>query len=114
MEDNHVGISLERDTPLQSTTHGPGPGSAASWRNTPRSAVTWQVLGWITLGAALLVCLGLLLGAIWTTRALQPSLRQQAEERRKRDEEWAAAVRAARREQDRCPRCAYPLSDRDS
>lgn len=112
MEDDHVGISPERDTPLRSTAGGPQPGGAASWRNAPQSAVIWLVLGGITLGAALLVCLGLLLGATRTAQALQPSLRQQAEERRKRDEEWAAAVRAARREHYQCPRCAYPQTDR--
>lgn len=114
MEDDHVGISSERDTPLRSAAGGPQPGGAASWRNAPQSAVTWVVLGGITLGSALLVCLGLLLGATWTTQALQPSLRQLAEERHKRDEEWAAAVRAARREHYQCPRCAYPRTARGS
>jgi cell division protein FtsL len=68
--------------------------------------VTIQVLG-----AVLLVCLGLLLGATWTTQALQSNLRQQAEERRRLNAEWSA-VRTARRQRGECPRCASPLSER--
>jgi hypothetical protein len=64
------------------------------------------------LGAVLLVCLGLLLGTTWTIQALQPKLRRQAEERRRLNEEWAA-VRTARRQRDRCPRCASPLLECD-
>lgn len=64
------------------------------------------------LGALLLVCLGLLLGATWTTQALQPTLRRQAEERRRLNEEWVA-VRTARQQRGRCPRCASPLSECD-
>jgi cell division protein FtsL len=74
--------------------------------------VTWQALGWILLGAALLVCLGLLLGATWTTQALQSQLRQQAEERRRLNEEWVA-VRTTRRQGEKCPHCGYPLTDQD-
>jgi len=74
--------------------------------------VTLQVLGWVLLGAALLVCLGLLLGWAWTTQALQPRLRQQAEERRRLNEEWLA-VRTTRRQSGTCPRCATPLSEQD-
>jgi len=70
------------------------------------------MLGWILLGAALLVCLGLLLGATWTTQALQSQLRQQAEERRRLNEEWVA-VRTTRRQGEKCPRCGYPLPDQD-
>ena len=64
------------------------------------------------LGAVLLVCLGILLGATWTTQALQPKLRRQAEERRRHNEEWSA-VRTARRQRGKCPRCACPLTERD-
>lgn len=45
-------------------------------RNAPQSMVIMVV-------AILLVCVGLLLGASWTTQALQPKLRHQAEERRR-------------------------------
>jgi cell division protein FtsL len=62
--------------------------------------------------AALLVCFGLLLGASWTTQALQSRLRQQAEERRRLNEEWSA-VRTARRQRGECPRCRSPSSERD-
>jgi uncharacterized paraquat-inducible protein A len=74
--------------------------------------VTRQVLGWVLLGAALLVLFGLLLGWTWTTQAMQPKLRQQAEERRRLNEEWQA-VRTAREQQGTCPRCASPLSEQD-
>lgn len=109
-EGDHVGISPERDTPLRSAARGPRPGDAASWRNTPRSGVTGQVLGWVLLGAALLVCLGLLLGATWTTQALQSQFRKQAEERRRLNEEWVAVL-TARRHGTKCPHCGYPLVD---
>jgi hypothetical protein len=74
--------------------------------------VTWQLLSWALLGSALLVCFGLLLGATWTIQALQPKLNHQAEERRRLDAEWVA-VRAARRQRGRCPRCASPLPEQD-
>jgi hypothetical protein len=64
------------------------------------------------LSAILLVCLGLLLGSSWTIQAVQPKLHQLAAERRRLNEEWSA-VRAARRQRDRCPRCGSPLSERD-
>ncbi|MGH3853928.1 MAG: hypothetical protein ACRDR6_10635 [Pseudonocardiaceae bacterium] len=64
------------------------------------------------LGAVLLVCLGLLLGATWTTQAFQPRLRRQAEERRRLNEEWLA-VRTERQRRGQCPRCASPLSAQD-
>jgi len=64
------------------------------------------------LGAVLLVCLGLLLGAAWTVQALQPKLRRQAEERRRLNAEWSA-IRTARGQRGRCPRCAGPLSEQD-
>jgi hypothetical protein len=66
--------------------------------------------GWFALGSVLLVCIGLLLGATWTTQALQFKFRQLAEERRRLNDEWSA-VRMARRSQ--CPRCARPLSEQD-
>ena len=62
------------------------------------------------LGAVLLVGLGLLLGSTWTTQALQPRRRRQAEERRRLNEEWMA-VRLARQRSGECPRCGGPLSD---
>lgn len=68
--------------------------------------------GALLLGAALLICLGMLLGAAWTTQALQPKLRQQAQERRRLNEEWAA-IRTARRLRGQCPRCAASLSEQD-
>ncbi len=80
------------------------------WRDAPQSAVTLQASAW--LGAVLMVCFGLMLGATWTTQALQPRLRRQAEERRRLNEEWSA-VRTARRQRGECPRCASPLSERD-
>ncbi|MGH3784922.1 MAG: hypothetical protein ACRDRO_31005 [Pseudonocardiaceae bacterium] len=64
------------------------------------------------LSAVLLVCLGLLLGSSWTIQAVQPRLYQQAEERRRLNEEWSA-VRAARRQRGRCPRCGSALSEQD-
>lgn len=64
------------------------------------------------LVAILLVCLGILLGTTWTTEALQPMLRRQAEERRRLNEEWSA-VRTARRQRGTCPRCASPLTERN-
>ncbi|MDQ4020663.1 MAG: hypothetical protein M3257_03315 [Actinomycetota bacterium] len=64
------------------------------------------------LGAILLICLGMLLGTTWTTQALQPKLRRQAEERRQLNEEWSA-VRTARQQRGTCPRCASVLTDRD-
>ncbi|MFZ0122199.1 MAG: hypothetical protein WAN20_05795 [Pseudonocardiaceae bacterium] len=69
-------------------------------------------LGCVLLGSVLLLCLGLLLGASWTTQALQPKLRRQAEERRRLNEEWST-VRAARRHRGECPRCASPLSEQN-
>lgn len=64
------------------------------------------------LGSVLLVCLGLLLGATWTTQAFQPKLRRQAEERRRLNDEWLA-VRTARRQRGTCPRCGNPLSEQN-
>jgi uncharacterized paraquat-inducible protein A len=66
----------------------------------------------MTLGAVLLVCLGLLLGATWTIQALQPKLHRQAEERRRLNAEWSA-IRAAQQRRGKCPRCASQLSERD-
>jgi hypothetical protein len=111
-EGDHVCISPERDTPPRAPALGPQPGREASWRDIPQCTVTRQVLGWVLLAAALLVLLGLLLGWAWTNQALQPKLRRQAEERRRLNEEWLA-VRAARRQQAECPRCASPLSEQD-
>lgn len=74
--------------------------------------MTREVFGWILLGAALLVLLGLLLGWAWTNQALQPKLRKQAEERRRLNAEWTA-IRTARKRQGECPRCASRLSEQD-
>lgn len=64
------------------------------------------------MSGVILVCLGMLLGASWTTQALQAKLRQHAEERRRLNEQWSA-VRTARQQRRKCPRCASPLSERD-
>ncbi|MGH3824721.1 MAG: hypothetical protein ACRDRA_18090 [Pseudonocardiaceae bacterium] len=64
------------------------------------------------LGAVLLVCLGLLLGATWTIQALQPKLRRQAEERRRLNAQWAM-IRTAHRQQGECPLCERSLSERE-
>ena len=104
---DHVDIALERDTLPRSGADRPRPGSGVSWRNAPQRTVTIEVLV-----AILLVCLGMLLGTTWTTEALQPKLRWQAEERRRLNEEWSA-VRTARRQRGICPRCASLLTERD-
>jgi hypothetical protein len=109
---DHVGISSERDTPPPGSARGPGPGSETSWRGPSQSSVTHQLFSWGALSAVLLVCFGLLLGATWTTQALRPKLRRQAEERRRLNAEWSA-VRTARRQRGQCPRCASPLSEQD-
>ena len=109
---DHVCISPERDTPPRASALGPQPGRETSWRGIPPITVTRQVLGWVLLAAALLVLLGLLLGWSWTNQALQPKLRQQAEERRRLNAEWLE-IRSARRQQAECPRCASPLSEQD-
>ncbi len=70
--------------------------------------MTLQVVELVVLGAVLLVCLGLLLGSAWTTQALQPKLRRQAEERRRLNDEWSA-VHSARRQRGECPCCGIPL-----
>ena len=64
------------------------------------------------LGAAFLVCFGILLGATWATQVIQPKLRQQAHERRRLNEEWLA-LRDARRQLSECPRCGYRLTEWD-
>ena len=104
---DHVHISPERDAPSRCTARGPWAGNDTSWRNTPQSAMTVQVLS-----AVLLVCLGLLVGSSWTIQAVQPKLHQQAEQRRRLNEEWSA-VRTARRQRGRCPRCGSALSEQD-
>ena len=64
------------------------------------------------LSEMLLVFLGLLLGASWTTQATQHRLGRQAEERRRLNAEWSA-IRTARRQRSTCPRCARSLSEQD-
>lgn len=66
----------------------------------------------LVLGAVLLLCLGLLLGSMWTTQALQPKLRRQAEERRRLNEEWSA-LRTARRQHGESSQGGIPLAERD-
>lgn len=73
-----------------------------SWRDTPLRTMTRELLGGALLLAAMCIFLGLLLGWGWTTQAMQPKLRQQAEERRRLNEEWAA-VRTAQRQQGQEP-----------
>ena len=51
----------------------------------------------VALGAVLLVCLGLLLGATWTTQVLHHKHQQLAGERRWLNEQWSM-IRTARRE----------------
>ncbi len=104
-EGDHVDISPERDTPPRGPGRRPWTGSAPSWRNAPQSGVSLLVLGGI-----LLACLGLLLGAVWTIRALQLKRRRQAEERRRLNEEWLA-IRTAQQQRAKCPRCAMVLCD---
>ncbi len=111
-EGAHVDIPSERDTPPRASALGSLPGKDTSRRDTPQCTVTQEVVGWILLGAAMLILLGLLLGWAWTTQALQPKLDKQAQERRKLNEEWLA-IRTARRQRSECPRCASPLSDKD-
>jgi hypothetical protein len=65
------------------------------------------MIGWILLGAVLLVCLGVLVGTTWAMQAMRPNLRAQAEERRRLNEEWTS-VRTIRRQLIQCPRCGYP------
>lgn len=100
-------IALERDTIRRNTATEPRAGSETSRRNFPQRTMISMVLG-----AVLLFLFGLLLGAGWTSQALQPRLRQRAEERRRLNAEWAA-VHAARRRLGRCPRCGYPLNGGD-
>jgi hypothetical protein len=64
------------------------------------------------VGCLALLCLGLLLGASWASKTLQPKLRQLAEERRRLNKEWAA-VHTARQQQGPCPRCASSLPEQD-
>ncbi len=73
--------------------------------------MSWLELSWILLGALLLVLFGLLLGTTWTTQAIQPKLRQQANERRRLNDEWMA-LRAARQQIRECPRCGYRFTER--
>ncbi|MGH3672354.1 MAG: hypothetical protein ACRDSH_17250 [Pseudonocardiaceae bacterium] len=63
-------------------------------------------------GCLALLCLGLLLGASWTSQTHQPRIRQAAEERRRLNEEWAA-VRATRQQRGCCPHCEGPHTGRD-
>ncbi|HEY6424194.1 MAG TPA: hypothetical protein VIY28_13280 [Pseudonocardiaceae bacterium] len=71
-----------------------------------------EMLNWLAIVAVLLVCFGLLLGVAWTTQAVQPRLRQWAEERKQLDEEWSR-LRSIRHQRGECPRCALHLSERD-
>lgn len=102
-DSDHVSISPERDSAPRGSACGLWPGSERSWRGPPQIRVSLQLLA-----AVLLVCLGLLLGTAWTTQALQPKLRHQAEERRRLNEEWLA-LRAVRQRHGECPSCGGPL-----
>jgi hypothetical protein len=104
---DHVDIAPEHDTLTQGAAGGPQPGSETSWRNTPQSTVTLQVLN-----GALLLYLGLLLGTTLTTRASQLKLRRQAEERRRLNQEWLT-IRTIHRQRGECPRCGSPLSEEE-
>jgi hypothetical protein len=61
----------------------------------------------------LLLGIGTLLGAMWTSRVVHSRLHQeaneQAEERRILAKEWETI----RRQQSRCPRCTSPLPAQD-
>ena len=66
-------------------------------RNAPLTMV-------IMVSVVLLLCIGVLLGASWTTQALQPKLRRQAEERRRLNAEWSA-IQTTRQQRRECTRC---------
>ncbi len=66
----------------------------------------------LILGGLLLIFLGVLIGASWTTQATQSQFRRQAKERRRLNDEWAA-IRTVRRQQTECQRCASPLYERN-
>jgi hypothetical protein len=55
----------------------------------------------------LVACLGPSLGMTWTLQALQPKLRQQAEEGHRLDEAWLA-VHSSRQQRGKCPHCMSP------
>jgi hypothetical protein len=106
---DHVDITLERDAPPRNQAPGPWSRSDTSRRNAPQTTVT---LGWLLLGATLLICLGLLLGSTWTVQALQAKFRRLAQERRRLNDEWLT-IRMARGQQGQCPRCARLLCEQD-
>jgi hypothetical protein len=72
--------------------------------------MSWSELSWVLLGAGLLFCIGMLLGATWTIQAMRSTLSQQADERRQLNYEWQA-LHAARCELDSCPRCGYLMAE---
>lgn len=104
---DHVDISPERDTLPRGPSPGPRSGNPTSRRNIPPSMVN------IAIAAATLLCIGALLGAIWTSQVLQSRLRrqadEQAEERRTLAKEWAAVHRP----RGECPHCSTPLPARN-
>ena len=102
---DHVDIKLEHNAFALGMASRPQPGSGMSWRNAPEGAMSL-----LALSGTLLICLGLLLGASWTTQALQSKLSKQAQERRKLDEEWEA-LRNFRRQQSLCPHCGALLAE---
>jgi hypothetical protein len=63
-------------------------------------------------GGLLLVCLGMLLGITWNIQMNQGTLRRQAEERRRLNNEWAA-IRTLQRQQGECPCCESPLYEQN-
>ena len=61
---DHVDVTLERHVLALGSAGGPWPGSETSWRDAPQSVMIMQVLT-----GMLLVCLGLLLGEVWSNHA---------------------------------------------
>lgn len=66
----------------------------------------------LLFGGLLLIFLGMLLGAAWTTQATQSRISRLAKERRRMNEEWAA-IRAARQQQTEPTHRSSPLSNRN-
>lgn len=66
-----------------------------------RSRHTTEITVSLVVGALLLVCFGLLLGAAWATQVLHHQHKLLAEERRRLNEQWLA-IRAAQRHHRKC------------
>ncbi|MDQ4102810.1 MAG: hypothetical protein M3186_03530 [Actinomycetota bacterium] len=65
------------------------------------------------IAAATLLCVGTLLGAMWTGHILQSRLRRQADEQAKEHRALAKAWAAVQRPRGECPHCSTPLPDGD-